>query len=297
LIGFFSPFGANDQTFLTGTNEERSGTAAVAAPSSGASALPKASNLLFEGYHPSAAVPSENAVQDAEKLLSNWSHTLVEFCVEDWDLQKNIVKMEVAAQHIEKINTERIEAHRAYMQELQSLRDRLVKLERGTPIEFVIPAGDVTFYEPTKALDEELKTLVKEIVEYLVRKELAANKGMMDKTEELMGTIKEKDDEIEELQTRLSELQAELDGERRKNEEKVSSPKTNRRESQNEPSKAAQPTMQSRRQLQQEQENVCGKCGGPMVGDSAEAAELAKQLQEAQMKLQQLQSKLEELQK
>merc|ERR1712048_1012152 len=97
---------------------------------------------------------------------------VVRMCLEDWELEQSIIKLNTARTTVARLDKEKRDAHSAYMTELQSLRDRMMKLERKTPIEFVIPVGDLVFYDPTSDLETELQKLVKEIVEYKVRQEL-----------------------------------------------------------------------------------------------------------------------------
>eukprot|EP00927_Polykrikos_kofoidii_P027252 TRINITY_DN24047_c0_g1_i1.p1 TRINITY_DN24047_c0_g1~~TRINITY_DN24047_c0_g1_i1.p1 ORF type:complete len:1365 (+),score=277.35 TRINITY_DN24047_c0_g1_i1:150-4244(+) len=215
----------------------------------------------------------------AEAVLQNWSNEVARLCLEDWELEESVSKLVQSQSQIEKLDRDKIESHRVYLQELQSLRDRLTRLERRTPIEFTIPVGDLVFYEPTKYLEDDLRELVKEIVEYKVRQEIALNQGVQDITPELQAKIKLQEEVIAELREQLRELQ---DAEERSNERQKVTERPVRRP---EPAKPAQVIQAvqgrgrglapSQPEVQREQSpervpsvekpTLCAKCGGSLI--------------------------------
>merc|ERR1712048_1513105 len=136
---------------------------------------------------------------------------VVRMCLEDWELEQSIIKLNTARTTVARLDKEKRDAHSAHMTELQSLRDRMMKLERKTPIEFVIPAGDLIFYDPTSYLEPDIQAHVKEIVEYKVRQELSNVDGLTDDTPALKERIKELEAQVKELEERLKETTEELE--------------------------------------------------------------------------------------
>eukprot|EP00929_Paragymnodinium_shiwhaense_P009983 TRINITY_DN11444_c0_g1_i1.p1 TRINITY_DN11444_c0_g1~~TRINITY_DN11444_c0_g1_i1.p1 ORF type:complete len:1310 (-),score=407.96 TRINITY_DN11444_c0_g1_i1:474-4403(-) len=268
--------GAPDATFLTAEGSENmvrtvSGVSSAAAASasqignkSAAGAAAGGGQSAAEG---GAAAPLLEA-EAAEQMVTLWSRELIRICLEDWDLEDYAYRLQQAHAQIDKLEKEKMHAHHTYLTELQSIRDRMTLLERGTPVEFVIPVGDLIFYEPTAYLETELRDLVKEIVEYKVRQELAASQGYEDKTPELQKTIREQAATIKELKERIKELEEEIEKDRSKDKRQERPRRDSKKPDIPQPRVVQEVKTEVRVQEQKPFEippdHLCWKCGGPL---------------------------------
>jgi len=209
-------------------------------------------------------------VSIVEKVITNWSTSCVQICMDDWECEHSLHKLQQSRKLVEKLDWEKADAHRCYMQELSSLRERIARLEKKTPIDWSLDIGDLIFYEPTRYLTDELREMVRDIVTYKVKSELLSVGGssgaqLQDKSEakdykqECMARAREK--EVKEMKKRIAELEAQLAGSKSVVEDMRSTQDT--------------APSESRRRLtlgmkeEEEQEDpalTCRRCSGPLPG-------------------------------
>jgi hypothetical protein len=92
-------------------------------------------------------VPYEGAVvvPTVGGLLEDWQKECVRVCIENWEVELLSTKLKAAHERIKKLESDKIDAHRAYMQELHGLRDRIRYLERRDKIDYDVTMEDL-FY-------------------------------------------------------------------------------------------------------------------------------------------------------
>jgi len=265
-------------TFLTGTSEERRGSNAttngispadVAAGADEAGGRPTSKPGTQPGSEESRAASLDQVAGVmnealAEEVVANAAKELVRICLEDWELEGTLSKLMTSRTMVQKLDKEKMEGHHAYMAEVQSLRDRCMRLERKTPIEFHIPVGDVVFYDPTAYLEPDLRELTKEIVEFKVREEIANQTGVVDETPELKMEIKELKKTIKDLEAQIKELEDE------KEKEKPARSKMPPRQQRPQEVPPPKPVVQRVVETVEQQPDpsadstLCRKCGGPL---------------------------------
>lgn len=148
---------------------------------------------------------------ELEVTLQSLGEGLARICAECWDVERINGDLNAARLLCGKLEREKVEAHHGFMQELTMLRHRIFAFERRGMVDVTCTDEDLIFYEPLLALDHEHKELVKEIIMYKVRQELARNAGGSDDTAKLMERLRSQEGEIKDLKEKLADAMYELE--------------------------------------------------------------------------------------
>lgn len=131
-----------------------------------------------------------------QNALKSFNDDAINACIDAWEVEKQTKRLQTVQDHLEKKEKDNRKAHHEFMMELSGLKTQLYAAQaaaqdRAAGKEVKITSSDIVFYEATEYLEEDQRQLVKEIVEYKIREELARGTDA-DKLGDSLSALKKK---------------------------------------------------------------------------------------------------------
>jgi len=158
--------------------------------------------------------PTGSGGFDSKKLLGAWAGDCFRLCTEVWEIEKMEQESDRLRSQLSKLQEEKIDSHRSFMQEVQTLKYKIGKLERKLPMceDVEVTNDDLCFYEPLRYIPDDLRSFVKDVIAHKVKTEVeryADSEGIRlpDREGELSEKIKKLEEEKQELEAKLGDVQ------------------------------------------------------------------------------------------
>lgn len=151
---------------------------------------------------------------DSKKLLGAWAGDCFRLCTEVWEIEKMEQESDRLRSQLSKLQEEKIDSHRSFMQEIQMWKNKVGKLERKLPMceDVEVTNDDLCFYEPLRYIPDDLRSFVKDVIVHKVKTEVERygdSEGIRlpDREGELSEKIKKLEEENKELEAKLGDVQ------------------------------------------------------------------------------------------